>query len=191
MFFKSSCFTDVKVECCKLNPSGAICWKNLRSLYISWVKLDEDLFENILSGSPQLETLVLNNCYGCRRLDITSKSVQTLVFKGYLNPYNLNDDYIIEINAPNILSLTIQEELLLHKLLFLNVSSLVEANLDYKQRGRYVDATRKEAEEEMLKRFLLNLSHVKELKIGSDCSEVLSCLEAKGFVFPSILKFTG
>ncbi|KAL7593539.1 hypothetical protein Lser_V15G32373 [Lactuca serriola] len=41
----------------------------------------------------------------------------------------------------------------------------------------------------MLKRFILNLHHVKELKIEDFCSEIVSRLEAKGFIFPSNIKF--
>ncbi|CAI9292827.1 unnamed protein product [Lactuca saligna] len=187
IFFNSSCFTKLTLEGFIFNPIGVISWKNLKSLTISYGNLDEDLVENILSGSPVLETLVLRYCYGYRRLDITSKSVKNLVFSEYMDPEDEFEADIIEINAPNILSLTIRGELLLWKLLLLNVSSLVEANLDYKNG----ETTPLEVEEEMFKGFILNLRHVKELKIGAFCSKVLSRLEAKGFVFPLNFKFPG
>ncbi|CAI9292816.1 unnamed protein product [Lactuca saligna] len=57
-FFNSSCFTDLTLEGCMLNPCGAISWKNLRSLWICEVHLNEDLIENIIAGSPVLETLM-------------------------------------------------------------------------------------------------------------------------------------
>ncbi|KAI3741641.1 hypothetical protein L1987_59315 [Smallanthus sonchifolius] len=188
-FFISSCFTDLTLSGCVFNPTGAVSWKKLRSLCISHGNLDEDLIENILSGSPVLETLVLGNCYGYRRLNITSKSVKNLVFSGYMVPDDVSDDLadVVEINAPNILSLTIQDDLLLWKVLLVNVSSLVEADLDYTKCGHY-ETTPKEAEEEMLKGFILNLRHVQELKIGIFCFKVLSRLEAKGFIFPPNLK---
>ncbi|KAL7593537.1 hypothetical protein Lser_V15G32375 [Lactuca serriola] len=201
-FFINSCFTDLRLSGCILNPIGAISWKNLRSLWISEGNLDEDLIENILSGSPQLETLVFNECYGYKRLDITSKSVKNLVFNGYywVPPDDECDDlsHIIEINAPNILSLTIEGDLLLWKLLLVNVSSLIEANLDYTMLGHHetteyslfgYHATTLKDEEEMLEEFILNLSHVNELKIRRSCSKVVSRLEFKGFVFPSNIKF--
>ncbi|KAL7612349.1 hypothetical protein Lser_V15G05894 [Lactuca serriola] len=187
-FFISSCFRDLTLEGCILNPTGPIIWKNLRSLCIFNAKLDEDLIENMLSGSPVLQTLELGVCYGYRKIDITSKSVKKLVFSGYSAPedgYYLDD--IIEINAPNILSLTIRNDLVLWKLLLLNVSSLVEANFDYEKLG-YRETTRDEAEEDMLKGFILNLHHVKDLKVGGFCSNVLSRLEVKGFTFPSNMK---
>ncbi|CAH1448569.1 unnamed protein product [Lactuca virosa] len=64
----------------------------------------------------------------------------------------------------------------------------VEANLDYTKLGDW-ETTHSETEEEMLKGFILNLHHVKELKIGSCCSKVVSRLEAKGFVVPPNIKF--
>ncbi|XP_023756398.1 F-box protein At5g03100 [Lactuca sativa] len=86
--FNNSCFTDLKLAGCMLNPSGAISWKNLKSLYISYLMLDEDLIENILSGSPLLETLVLEDFDGYRGIEISS--------------YDESEDDIIKINAPQL-----------------------------------------------------------------------------------------
>ncbi|XP_023757708.1 F-box protein At5g03100 isoform X1 [Lactuca sativa] len=184
VFFINSCFTDLTLSYCILNPIGAISWKNLRTLCIICGSLDEDLIENILCGSPVLETLVLHNCYGCKRLDITSKSVKNLVLSGFKFD-------IIEMNAPNILSLTIEGELLLSRFLLVNVTSLVKANLNRRCRNSTNVFTMPEAaEQEMFKEFILNLGHVKELEIGFDCSKVISCLQAKGFVVPSNVKLT-
>nr|GEV69748.1 hypothetical protein [Tanacetum cinerariifolium] len=123
-----SCFTCLKLGYCVFNPTGAVSWKNLKSLCISYAKLDEDLIQNILSGSPVLETLELNYCYG-------------FMYE--------TDDYLI--NG-------------FHEEEYIN------------------DMTE---EEEMLKGFVLNLRHVKELKLGFACFEVLSRVEAKGFELPS------
>ncbi|XP_023748432.1 putative F-box/LRR-repeat protein At3g28410 isoform X1 [Lactuca sativa] len=183
-FFTSSCFTKLKLDGCMVNPVGAISWKNLRSLSISYWSLNDDLIENILSGSPVLETLVFDDCHGYRHLHITSKSVKNLVLSRYRDYYAKSEADIVEINAPNILSLTIKDDLVLHKLLLVNVSSLVKANLNY-TRSKIAQTTPTEVEEEMLKGFIMNLGHVKELKIGILCSKVLSCLQAKGFIFPS------
>ncbi|XP_076928884.1 F-box/LRR-repeat protein 25-like [Bidens hawaiensis] len=167
-FFICSSFTRLKSSGCALIPTGAISWKNLRSLHISYGRyLDEVLIENILSGSPVLETLVLDYCDGYRRLNITSKTVKNLVFCRYLvssQDYPESEDFldVIEINAPNISSLTIQDHLYsVSKLLLLNVSSLVKARLDYKLLDEY-----EEDEEEMFKGFILSLRHVKDIQIG-------------------------
>ncbi|GJW83531.1 hypothetical protein Tco_0156676 [Tanacetum coccineum] len=48
------------------------------------IRIDEDLIQSILSGSPLMETLELNSCYGAfSRIDITSKSVKNMVFFAY------------------------------------------------------------------------------------------------------------
>ncbi|GJX22101.1 F-box protein-like protein [Tanacetum coccineum] len=159
-FFINSCFSRLRLKGCKFNPAGEISWRNLKCFYISEANLDEGLIQNILSGSPLLETLELDHCYGFRRIDITSKSVKKFVFSGY----NGGAKRVIEINAPYIVSLTIGDRLVLSKILLLNVTSLVKAELYYRKEGD-TETTRKEAEEEMLKGLLVNLSHVKDLKI--------------------------
>ncbi|GKB53151.1 hypothetical protein Tco_0903904 [Tanacetum coccineum] len=143
------------------------------------------VIENILSGSPLLETFKLHFCYGYKQIDITSKSVKNLVFSGYIDIEG--DIYAMKINAPNILTLKVEEDLCSTKLLLLNVSSLVKADLDYTN-GCLDETRRKHEEMEMLKGLILSLRHVKELKIGIFCSKALSCLKAKGFTIPSNTK---
>ncbi|GJZ07715.1 F-box protein-like protein [Tanacetum coccineum] len=186
-FFTNLYFTRLKLSCCEFSTTGAVSWRNLKSLCITRGKLNEGLVQNILSGSPVLETLELRDCYGFRRMDITSKSVKNLVLCGFSN---LGDEIVdvIEINAPSILALTIQRSLLLWKVVLLNVSSLVEANLDYTKDGIFVTSP-KDEEEELLKGLILSLCHVKEIKLGIFCSKVLSRLEAKGFTVPSNMKY--
>ncbi|GKC60631.1 F-box protein-like protein, partial [Tanacetum coccineum] len=178
-------FSRLRLKGCKFNPAGEISWRNLKCFYISEANLDEALIQNILSGSPLLETLELDHCYGFRRIDITSKSVKKFVFSGY----NGGAKRVIEINAPYIVSLTIGDRLVLSKILLLNVTSLVKAELYYGKEGD-TETTRKEAEEEMLKGLLVNLSHVKDLKIGVSCQKALSRLEAKGFTLPLDMNYS-
>lgn len=181
-FFNNFCITHLTLGGCVLNPSGAISWTTLRSLNIKQGKLDEDLIENILSGSRVLETLKLKNCYGYSRVDVTSKSVKNLVISGFSD---YDDDIVdaIEINAPNILSLTIKGELALRNLLLLDVSSLVEVDLDFTLKMQ----SAKEAEH-ILEGLILCLHHVTELKIGESCCKILYRLEDEGFIRPSHLK---
>ncbi|XP_076904996.1 F-box/LRR-repeat protein 25-like [Bidens hawaiensis] len=191
LFSRNSCVTTLSLSGCMFHPSTTISLKNLRSLNVMFVELGDNLIENILSGSPVLETLTLEFCYGYRSLNITSKSVsvKNLALSGCPNSHYL-DDRTLEINAPNILSLTIEGVLGLDKLLLPNVSSLVEVNLDFEvvTLNWGYDAIH---EEEMLKGIIFQLRHAKELKIGSECFKVLSRLKAKGFICPSNLKVTG
>ncbi|GJT97266.1 F-box protein-like protein [Tanacetum coccineum] len=183
----------------RYGKSGSISWRNLKSLCITRGKLKEGLVQNILSGRPVLETLELRDYYGFRQIDIASKSVKNLVLYGFSN---LGDEIVdvIEINAPSILALTIQKGLLLWKVVLLNVSLLVEVELDYTKDGVFVTSP-KDEEEELLKGLILSHRHVKKLKLGIFCSKmvpiaclklihgVLSHLEANGFTVPSNMKY--
>ncbi|GJX00245.1 RNA-directed DNA polymerase, eukaryota, reverse transcriptase zinc-binding domain protein [Tanacetum coccineum] len=90
---------------CRFDPNGSVAWKNLKTLSISYVKLDEDLIQNLLSGSPALETFKLKYCHGFTRIDVTSKSVKVLVFSGYRFIMARDAPSVIKINAPYTLSL--------------------------------------------------------------------------------------
>ncbi|GKE98521.1 ribonuclease H-like domain-containing protein [Tanacetum coccineum] len=177
LFFNNLCFNRVKLSWCVLNPpNGAISWERLKCLCLSCVTLDEDMIEKILSGSPCLESLELNDCYGYRRIDITSKSVKKLVFFEYYSDAAYEEDYIdcIKINAPYISSLTIKGELFLRELVWLNVSSLVEVDLKYSiSSSEFVIFA-----EEVFRGLLERLGRIKDITFGDHCSELLSRLKA-------------
>ncbi|GKC34705.1 ribonuclease H-like domain-containing protein [Tanacetum coccineum] len=167
-----------------------VLWENLEILHLKKVRLDEDMIENIFSGTPCLECLEFEECYGYRRIDITSKSLMMFRFNTYswLDEYLYNvDNYIdgIEINAPHLSALTIQGGMCLNKLLLLNVSSLIVVELIYWNSGDIGDPHSDVLlpEEEMLKGLLESLSHVNDISFGAACLEVLSRLEFKGFHF--------
>ncbi|GJS78875.1 retrotransposon protein, putative, ty1-copia subclass [Tanacetum coccineum] len=165
-FFVNSSFNHLRLDGCSFNnATGVISWSNLKRLCITYGKLDEDLVKNILSGSPLLENLELVYCFGFGRINITSPSVKKLFVTGYRER-----GYIVEIYAPHILSLTIKEDLMSSKVVLLNVSSLVEARLDYSM-GVLSSKAKKE---EMLKGHILSLRHVKKLKIGHYCLKHVS-----------------
>ncbi|GKA56571.1 F-box protein-like protein [Tanacetum coccineum] len=170
-FFANPCFIDLSLRGFKLNITGSISWNKLTRLSLLDGNLEEHMFQNVLSGSPLLESLRLHNCYGFKRIDITSKSVKSFVFYGYMSPGEDLDD-IIEINAPHIVSLEIKGVCYLSKLSLLNVSSLVQAHLDYTN-GEFDETPIYEYEVEMLEGFILSLRHVKELIIGDILIEIV------------------
>lgn len=162
----NTCFTHLKLESCSFDiyPAAAISWNKLTSLSMSKIELDERVIKAILSGSPLLETFKLSECKGYCDLNLTSKSVKNLVFSNYVDEsYDYYCD-VIKINAPYIQSLTIENELLLWKLLLLDVSSVVKAELNYWTDEFY--KIKRKKEEKMLQGLITSLSHVKELKIG-------------------------
>nr|GFA53056.1 thiamine thiazole synthase, chloroplastic-like [Tanacetum cinerariifolium] len=82
---------------CQSNPpNGVISWERLECLCLSYVTLDQDITENILSGSPYLESLELKNCDGYRRIDVTSRSFKNgLVLLDVSSLIKVEFDYCI------------------------------------------------------------------------------------------------
>nr|GEW07011.1 hypothetical protein [Tanacetum cinerariifolium] len=179
LFFNNLCFNHVKLSWCVLNPpNGEISWERLKCLCLSYVTLDEAIIENILSESPCLESLELNDCYGYRRIDITSKSVKKLVFSGYNSHHGINaynEAYIdyVKIDAPYISSLTIKAELVLREFVLLNVSSLVETHLDYWMDSWIFP------NEDVLRGILEILSHVEDVTFGDHAVEQEATIEGE------------
>ncbi|GKA23389.1 ribonuclease H-like domain-containing protein [Tanacetum coccineum] len=184
LFFNNLCFNRVKLSWCVLNPpNGAISWERLKYLCLSCVTLDEDMIEKILSGSPCLESLELNECYGYRMIDIISKSVKELVFSAYNSYheiYTYDKAYMdcVKINAHYISSLTIEGVLVLRELVLLDVSSLVKVDLNYSIDWRESEILDEEVFEKVFLGLGESLGHVEDITFGDQCSEYLSRLEA-------------
>nr|GEX43444.1 zinc finger, CCHC-type [Tanacetum cinerariifolium] len=81
---------------------------------------------------------------------------------------------LLDLNAPNILSLTIKGGSLLQVIWLIDVSSLVEANLDYTDDDNWIVEY---IEEDMLQLLVQRLSHVKHLKLGIMLLEVSSNID--------------
>nr|GEV59576.1 ubiquitin-activating enzyme E1 1-like isoform X2 [Tanacetum cinerariifolium] len=97
----------------------------------------------------------------------------------------------LRINAPHIDSLTIKGNFDLKAILLLNMSSVIQAQLDYSNTKVFYAMEMHEhhqMNEELFKGLILRLSHVKELKVGKYCLEVLASLKTKGFICPSNMK---
>nr|GEW90541.1 thiamine thiazole synthase, chloroplastic-like [Tanacetum cinerariifolium] len=152
--------------------------KHLECLCLYSVTLDDDMIEKILSGSPCLDPLELEDCHGYRRIDVTSKSVKKLVFsKHYSDDALFEKDYIdhITINAPYISSLTKKGEFVF-KLVLLDVSSLIKAELNYSIYPGMFEINHKE----ILRGLLESLDHVKDVIINDFWWEFYSHLKARG-----------
>ncbi|GJV89272.1 ribonuclease H-like domain-containing protein [Tanacetum coccineum] len=179
----------MKLSRCVSNPPNGCC--NINFLCIENTKLDEDSIGKILSQSPCLETLELYGCHGVRRIDVTSNSVQNLVFSGYGCVWA---GYIatLEINAPYILSLTIKGTLDLEKILLLNISSLVKVELDFVGSNDFVEElgrTLEDIEDELLQGLLRNLGYVNEITLRNNCLEMEESLIVDKHVVSGIILY--
>ncbi|GJZ26145.1 ribonuclease H-like domain-containing protein [Tanacetum coccineum] len=181
---------SLKLSRCVLNPPNG--WGNLNFLCIDYGEIDEDSIGKILSRSPCLETLELDGCYGVRRIDVASNSVKNLVFStyGYAGAGYIDT---LEIDAPFILSLTIKGTLYLEKILLLNISSLVKAELDYvgsDYLAEKLGRTLEDIEDELLKGLLINLGHVNEITLRNNCLKIEeSLIVVSGIIIVKSIRF--
>ncbi|GJV75377.1 F-box protein-like protein [Tanacetum coccineum] len=172
-FFINSHLTRLKLSCDFPKPTHTVCWENLKSLSLSNLSLTEDFFQKILSGSPVLETFKLDNCYGdFWDLNITSNSVKIFEISG--NRKFRVGHPCVTLEAPNIISLTIKGSLVLSPLQVFDVTSLVEANIDYYNEDDTGYDLSVDEEEEMIYRHVKILRRAcgNELKLGKMCLEV-------------------
>ena len=96
LLFICSHITHLELACALVNPTGAFSWKNLNSLSLSTMDLNNHMVQNILSGSPLLETFKLNEYYGFSEFNFTSKSVKKFVISG---EWTLDDKPVARSNC--------------------------------------------------------------------------------------------
>ncbi|GJX87481.1 hypothetical protein Tco_0339495 [Tanacetum coccineum] len=77
-----------------LLTKGVLVGIRLEYLCLSCVIVDDNMIGKIISGSPCLESLELNDCHGFKRIDVTSKCVKKLVFSEYCYDVASEEDYI-------------------------------------------------------------------------------------------------
>jgi len=166
-FYRNFHFTNIEIGYCALRPTVPIRWDNLTRLMLSHLEFEEELISNVVSGSPILKTLIFQSCLGSS-INIRSNSVKELILDGCLHQQYGN---YVEINAPNISSLIIIGQLWVSYIILRDVSSLEKAVLNY-EIYRFCDKIRKKNEEEVLSGFMVDLKHIKELKVGCCCYPV-------------------
>ncbi|GJX92124.1 thiamine thiazole synthase, chloroplastic-like protein [Tanacetum coccineum] len=106
---------------------------------------DEDMIEKILSRSPCLESLELNECNGYRQIDI-------------------------RVNCKNH---PCEGVLVLRELVLLDVSSLVKVDLDYSINWRESKILDEEVFDKVLLGLFESLGHVEDITFGDQCSELV------------------
>ncbi|GJR82870.1 G patch domain-containing protein TGH [Tanacetum coccineum] len=150
--------------------TDVICWKNLRTLAISFGRFDDDLFRIIIFGSPVLETLVLDSCYGFEVLDISNDNVKNFVICGYSSEMDT-----LRINAPHIESLTIKD-----------VIKSVAETINYEDQDVEKTPVSSSDKKRGRPRKQSYLGNVKDGDIIFH--QVLASLKSKGFICPLNLK---
>ncbi|KAA8515346.1 hypothetical protein F0562_018424 [Nyssa sinensis] len=170
--FSNSSLTKLKLSLCVFEPSGVISWRLLKNLSLEYLESNEDMIERILSSCPLLEVLELSNFMGFRRLDVTSPSLRTLKLKDFWYSCDDDDDgALLEILALNLRSLEISGYLYTMKCRLVNVSSLVDANLSFDLDTPADSSDDYEEYRYIVLELLESLRHVKQLTIGSWCTQ--------------------
>ncbi|KAL3655169.1 hypothetical protein CASFOL_000955 [Castilleja foliolosa] len=157
---------------CNLAPGATIDWKCLTELHIDGVKLDEDVIQKILSSCPVLSSLYLTDCYGFESLDIDSQSLHCLSSTACEDQHSVVS---IEISAPYLRQLFLSRWRVVR---LLSIESLIYAEIQFDG----FDGTEDDMTDMMV--FFDDIKHVKELKLGYQCIEVLSELAENGWPLP-------
>ncbi|XP_065869922.1 F-box/LRR-repeat protein At5g02910-like [Euphorbia lathyris] len=146
-------------------PYGKVSWEHLKSLNIENCRLPPKAIENILGGTPSLESLELAFNIPYEEDIIASKSLKKLV----LNNVWI---YVLQISCPNVEELTLCDRFLaLTEPKLMNCPSLVCATLDFEFNGIC-----RSLHEIMI---LQQLEHVNELKFGRRFIKILPDLMLK------------
>ncbi|XP_065870921.1 putative F-box/LRR-repeat protein At5g02930 isoform X2 [Euphorbia lathyris] len=154
-------------------PNGSISWGNLKALNIEHCHFPSKAIENILRGSPSLESLELvSNTSISDEYVIVSNSLKKLVLKDFwsvrlqISCTNLEEFNLFGIfftwNHPNLM----------------NCPSLICANVDFE-----CDEVFMGVDIEIISHF----QRVKELKFGSQFIKILSALNLEGHLSPPLL----
>ncbi|OIT28366.1 putative f-boxlrr-repeat protein [Nicotiana attenuata] len=184
-----SSLITLDLSCCFFDENFVIEWKSLKSLKLKYTVLDDDaIVNNILSGSPALETLEFFNFEGFRRLEINSLNLQRLKFKEYWLP-NDSDDHSLEIVAPYIQHLEISKNLYDLKCRLINAASVVSARLTFRITCSEYSSDSCPDDHQVIKtlvqEYFQKLSCATELTIGTWFTEVMLPFEG-GLLLPEL-----
>ncbi|GMP58936.1 hypothetical protein CsSME_00022418 [Camellia sinensis var. sinensis] len=196
LLFTNSSFTELRFSLCSVIPKGVVCWKSLKKLSIGYVKLNDGVIGKILAGSPVLENLELYYFYGITRLHVVNASLKKLILREFweeeVDMDEEEDEHysVLEILAPNLTSLEILGCFGRTNCWLADVSSLVDAtlNCDFTIDDDDLDDDDLDDDFEwhqnISRRLLQSLVHVKNLTLGTWLLQALSILERKGWRSP-------
>ncbi|GKV10147.1 hypothetical protein SLEP1_g21554 [Rubroshorea leprosula] len=130
-----SSMTKLSSTGCDYMPKGQVSWRHLKVLTTGKAVLTNDNLQRILSGSPMLEGLKLCDCWDITSVDVSlSGSLKKLVIDGVCDPsaFGWIEEYtMVEISGPNLKSLEILGSWQETKCRLLNVSSLMDAHVNF------------------------------------------------------------
>ncbi|KAF2303442.1 hypothetical protein GH714_018381 [Hevea brasiliensis] len=175
-FYHNSWLRNLKADFCQFVPDGRVSWSSLKDLSIGHDTLTDEVMQNILDGTPVLQSLKLLSCNRIHRLDLSLNSHLKKLVMHEAVAYVKEDDTVVEIAGPHLQVLEIMGFWFKKKCRLMNMSSLIRATLDFEverglheKRNDFLEKSRNIVEE-----CLDNVHHARELKLGSWCIQVLS-----------------
>ncbi|KAL3620484.1 hypothetical protein CASFOL_035396 [Castilleja foliolosa] len=179
--FQSAYLKRLTLRGCVMAPLGTIGWPLLTELSILYSELQQHVVDKILSGCPVLHCLVLNDCWGFSRLELSSKSLYELEVSDS-HPEECGGDGVYEpllqISAPYLHTLSVTLYPKERKLCLENTPSLVRATFEF----LYWDNDEEVISNAM--ELLEKIRHVKVVDLGCNYMEVLSLLAINDYRFP-------
>lgn len=157
---------------CRFYKVEVVRWDSLRELRIGSMEFRDGMVRKIVVGSPCLELLELDNCWGFRRLDLVGGKVSKLVVNGYREVKKFLD-LELEIVAPCVQVLELKGCFRMN-IQLKNVMNCVSVKLYFhfktpkdEERDNFYEQQR-----HMLMAMFGSLRHVKDVMLGTWCIEV-------------------
>ncbi|KAL3620517.1 hypothetical protein CASFOL_035429 [Castilleja foliolosa] len=178
--FQSAYLKRLKLRGCVVEPWGTIEWPSLTELSIEDSELQQPAMEKMLSGCPALHCLVLEDCRGFNRLEVSSKSLYELRVS---DPKEYEDDNepLLQISAPYLHTLSVTLYPKGRKLCLENTPSLVKATIEFVACGW---DTGIEEVMDHVEELLEKICHVKVVDLRCNFIEVLSWVATNDYRFP-------
>lgn len=161
-----------------------ICWTSLKVLTLAEIVMEVDMIRSILLGSPLIECLTLrqlifhndNSRSDKCMIDAACTSLKELVIDSCIScPCD-----VIEIEAPNLLSLTVVGKMGIASMNLVDVSSLVESTIDFSIIYSPFEGKDFACYKRMVMGLLQELHHVKKLIVGTSSLQVWLSLLIRG-----------
>ncbi|KAL6502956.1 hypothetical protein OROHE_024124 [Orobanche hederae] len=128
VLYSNSSLQSLRVRRCILAPHRTIEWHSLTQLSIGDVELNEDVIQKILSSCPLLYSLILISCWGFKRLEVLSETIQDLMVLDSDDKSILD---LMDISSPFLQTLHVSFSPLGKKLQLTNIASIVSAGIHF------------------------------------------------------------
>ncbi|KAF8029270.1 hypothetical protein BT93_E1828 [Corymbia citriodora subsp. variegata] len=157
LLYNCSSLTNLRLSGCCFPFIENISWSSLQSLSIHDMDVSDDLLRKILMGSPVLEYLNLEICWGIK--GIRSTSLKELVIE------SIGVEFPLHISTPQLLSLRVRGFYFDKIISIVEAPSLLEAELDF-------DGPIK-SDFCWLKKMLFQLQNATRVLFGPSCVQVM------------------